>query len=93
MPSAEWIVWGLLPALAAFGAIALSLQAAIRQAGTIQVGLSVAVVALSLFALLVLKRIFIDSAWATAVPHLEIAAACCLVGVQRWVAPSAAWEP
>jgi len=89
MPSTEWIVWGLLPALAAFGAIALSLQVAIRQAAIIQVGLSVAVVVLSLFALLVLKRIFIDGAWPSALPHLAIAASCGLAGVQRWVSPRA----
>ena len=66
------------------------MQAAIRQPGTVQVGLSVAVVVLSVFSLIVLKRIFIDGAWPTAVPHLAIAASCCLAGVQRWVAPSEA---
>ena len=93
MWSAELIVWGVLPAVVAVAAIALSARSATRHSGAVQLALSGAVLALSLFALLVLKRIFIDGAWPTAVPHLAIAASCCLAGVQRWVAPNEVGEP
>ena len=92
MWSAELIVWGVLPTVVAVAAIALSVRSATRHFGAVQLALSVAVLALSLFALLVLKRIFIDGAWPTAVPHLAIAESCCLTGVQRWVFPRAKLE-
>ena len=93
MSSAELIVWGVLPAVVAVAAIALSVRSATRHFGAVQLALSVAVVGLTLFALLVLKRIFIDSAWPTALPHLAIAFACCLAGLQRWTAPNEVREP
>ena len=89
MPSAELIVWGILPALAAVVASALSVRSATRNFGAVQFGLSVGVVGLCLFSLVVLKRIFVDGAWPTALPHLAIAAACCMAGLQRWMDVSA----
>jgi hypothetical protein len=81
----ELLVWGVLPVVAACGAIALSVRAALRKPDWIQRGLTVAVVVASIFSLVILKRIFIDGAWPTAVPHLAIAASWCVVGVQRWM--------
>jgi hypothetical protein len=37
---------------------------------------------LSGFSLVLLKRIFLDGAWPTFLPHLAIAGACILLGIQ-----------
>ena len=79
------VIWGILPAVVALGAIVLSIYSAIRNISAAQLVLGVPVLVVSGFSLVVLKRIFIDGAWPTYLPHLAIGASCLLVGVQVWL--------
>ena len=82
---AALVLGGILPAVAAAGAIVLSVRSAIRNFGAVQLVLGVPIVVASVFSLLILKRIVIDGAWPTYLPHLAIGASCLLAGLQLWL--------
>lgn len=82
----EFIYWGVIPAAIAVATIAASLRLAAKHRGAFHGALASLVIALSGFSLAVLKRILVDGAWPTFLPHLAISGACILVGIQLLLA-------
>ena len=81
----EYLIWGLLPVVIALGSIVLSARSFLRQPTAIQAVLSLLAIPAASWALWVLKRILMDRAWPTFLPHFVIAAAVAIVAVQTWL--------
>jgi hypothetical protein len=80
------VVFGVFPAMVAIGAMGLSLRAIARAFGPVQILMGVSTIGAALWSLLVLKRIFLDGAWPTYLPHLIIAGCVVVAALQSLLA-------
>ncbi len=74
---------GVVPTIIALTAIALSVHSMGRAPSVLQGALVFVTLMLTVPSLWILKRIFIDGAWPTALPHLVIALVV-VVAVIQW---------
>ena len=74
---------GLVPAIVALAAVALSVHSMGRAPSAVQGSLAFTTLLLNVPSLWIMKRIFIDGAWPTALPHLVIAVTL-VVAVVQW---------
>src|SRR5262245_40023084 len=72
----------ILPIVAALGAIVVSLRSLGRAFSITQVALAIPSIALAGFSLFILKRIILDKAWPTYLPHVAILLAVPLAAIQ-----------
>jgi hypothetical protein len=76
------LLFGILPAVVALAVIVIAVQSIIRAFSAVQLAIGLPAVASATWSLWVLKRIVIDGAWATYLPHLTIIATIPLAAIQ-----------
>ena len=83
--SIETLLWGLLPAVVAVGAVLASAWMAVKIRRVLHSVFSVFVVVLDALALWMLFAIFVLGGWPTYLPHIFIGVTVCLVLTQAFV--------
>ena len=81
----EQFVWGIFPSLVGLVAVVLSLSVAFRRPPKYHLFGTATVVIAVLWSLIVLYRIFILGAWPTYLPHVVIATAFAIAGIQTLI--------
>jgi hypothetical protein len=80
------VLWGIAPSVVATGVIFVSVRSIGRGFGITQFLLGIPTIVVSVAALWVLKRMFIDRAWPTFLPYYAIGATIPIVSVQAFLA-------
>jgi hypothetical protein len=80
------VLWGIVPSVVATGVIFVSVRSIGRGFGITQFLLGIPTIAVSVAALWILKRMFIDRAWPTYLPYYAIGATIPIVSIQAFLA-------